>query len=67
MWNAAYENMNKIIMFQAKYYNERPAMVEFTVGDIILLNTVNLKLKGVSGKLRKEFIGPFRVTERISI
>ena len=40
-------------------------MISYEVGDLVLLNTVNLKSKGISGKLRKKFIGPFRIIERI--
>lgn len=44
---------------RGKYYNERHIMIEFQVGDFVLSNTLNLRLKGVSGKLRKKFIGHF--------
>ena len=37
------------------------------MGNIVLLNTVSLKLKRVSGKLTKNFIGPFRIVEIIGI
>ena len=65
VWGAAYENINKVVSLQARYYNQRHKMIEFRVRDLILLNTVNLGLKGVSGKLRKKLIGPFRVMENI--
>ena len=65
IWNVAYQNMKKAIDLQARYYNARHRMINFAVGDLVLLNTVNLRLRGVSGKLRKKFIGPFRVSEKI--
>ena len=40
-------------------------MTDFEVGNLVLLNTVYLRLRGVSGKLRKKFIEPFRVIERM--
>ena len=42
-------------------------MIEFRVGDLVLLGTMNQMLKGVIGKLRKELIGPFRIIEKIGI
>ena len=41
-------------------------MVEFDVGNLVLLNTVNLKLKKGKGKFNRKIIGPFKVEERIS-
>ena len=37
----------------------------YKVGDLVLLSTRNLKLKGTPGKLQKRFVGPFRVIETI--
>ena len=37
----------------------------YTVGDLVLLSTQNLKLKGTPGKLEKRFVGPFWVIETI--
>ena len=37
----------------------------FQVGDLVLLSTRNLKMKGIPTKLQKRFVGPFRVTETI--
>ena len=59
--------MKKATELQAKYYNERHRMIGVQVGDVVLLNTVNLWPKGVSGKLRKKYIGSFRITNRIGI
>ena len=37
----------------------------YKVGDLVLLSTRNLKMKGTPGKLQKRFVGPFRVSETI--
>ena len=41
-------------------------MINYEVGDLILLNAMNLRLKGVSGKLRKKFIGPLELLNRLA-
>ena len=63
--DVAHESMNKGITLQANHYDERHKTIDVEMGNLILLNTVNLRLKGMSGKLRKKVIGPFGVTERI--
>ena len=65
MWDIAHGNMQKAVALQGKYYNERHKTIDVEMGNLVLLNTVNLRLKGMSGKLRKKVIGPFGVTERI--
>ena len=35
------------------------------MGDLVLLSTRNLKMKGIPGKLQKRFVGPFKVIETI--
>ena len=52
---------------QARYYKEHHKMVEFNVGDSLLLNTVNLKLKNEKIKFKRKFIGAFRVEECIGL
>ena len=39
--------------------------ITFKVGDMVLLSTRNLKMKGIPGKLQKRFVGPFQVIETI--
>ena len=67
VWGAAYETRKKAINLQEKYYNENHKMIEFRVRGLVLLNTVNLRLKGVSVKLRKKLIGSFRSIEKIGM
>ena len=50
---------------QAKYYNKKHRDIEFDVGELVLLSTRNLKMKGIPEKLKKRFVGPFKIEERI--
>ena len=50
---------------QAKYYDKKHRDVGYKVGDLVMLSTHNLKMKGVPSKLQKRFVGPFRVLETI--
>ena len=59
-WKLARENLDKSVRLQAKYYDKKHRDVGYGVGDLVLLSTRNLKLKGTPGKLQKRFVGPFR-------
>ena len=50
---------------QAKYYNKKHRDIEFDTGELVLLSMRNLKMKGIPEKLKKRFLGPFRIEERI--
>ena len=39
--------------------------MKYSVGDRVLLSTKHLALKGVSGKLKPRFVGPFRVVQLV--
>ena len=64
-WKMARENMDRSVRLQAKYYDKKHRNVGYKVGDLVLLSTRNLKLKGTPGKLQKRFVGPFWVIETI--
>ena len=64
-WKLARENLDRSVRLQAKYYDKKHRDVGYKVGDLVLLSTRNLKLKGTPGKLQKRFVGPFRVIETI--
>ena len=40
-------------------------VVRYSVGDRVLLSTKHLALKGVSGKLKPRYVGPFRVVQLV--
>ena len=64
-WKLARQNLDRSVRQQAKYYDAKHRDVGFKVGDLVLLSTRNLKMKGTPSKLQKRFVGPFRVTETI--
>ena len=39
--------------------------LDFGVGDLVLLSTKHLELKGVKGKLKPRFVGPFTVQKLV--
>jgi hypothetical protein len=51
---------------QKHFYDGKHRQVSFRVGDMVLLSSKNLKLKGVkSPKLQPKWVGPFEVIQRI--
>ena len=64
-WRLAKENLEPSVRLQAKYYDAKHRDVGYKVGDLVLLSTRNLKMKGIPSKLQKRFVGPFRVIEAI--
>ena len=64
-WELARQNLKKSVDLQAKYYNKKHRDIEFDVGELVLLSTRNLKMKGIPEKLKKRFVGPFKVGQQI--
>ena len=64
-WELAKENLQRSVGLQKKYYDRRHKDVAYKVGDLVLLSTRNLKMKGIPGKLQRRFVGPFQVIETI--
>ena len=64
-WELAKENLQRAVGLQQKYYNRKHRDVQFAVGDLVLLSTRNLKMRGIPDKLKKRFMGPFKIQERI--
>ena len=62
-WGLARETLQRSVGLQQKYYDHRHRDVRYKVGDLVLLSTRNIKMKGIPGKLQQRFVGPFRVTE----
>ena len=60
-WELARENLKKSVDLQAKYYNKKHRDIEFGVGELVLLSTRNLKMKGIPEKLKKRFVGPSKL------
>ena len=64
-WELAKSNLQRSVALQQKYYDQRHRDVHYEVGDLVLLSTRNLKMKGTPVKLQRRFVGPFRVIETI--
>jgi transposase InsO family protein len=50
---------------QAKHYNKRHEPMQFRKGQLVALSTRNLRLKSPSRKLAPNFIGPFRMLDKV--
>ena len=64
-WNLARENLQRSVGLQQKYYDQKHRDVHYNVGDLVLLSTRNLKMKGAPAKLQRRFVGPFKIIEII--
>ena len=64
-WELAKENLKRLVDLQAKYYNKKHRDIDFNVGELVLLSTWNLRMKRIPEKLKKRFVGPFKVEQQI--
>ena len=65
VWELARDNLKRSVNLQSKYYDKKHKRIEFNEGEMVLLSTRNLRMKGIPGKLEKRFVGPFRIEQRI--
>ena len=65
VWRSARAQMEKAVVAQKKYYDQKHRDIQFAVGDTVLLSTQNLRLKGIPHKLQRKFCGPYKILERI--
>ena len=65
VWNHAKKKLMQFVQTQANYYNKKHREVEHNVGDLVLLSSKSLSFKGVPTKLKKKFLGPFEIVEKI--
>ena len=65
VWRSARAQMEKAVVAQKKYYDQKHRDVQFAVGDTVLLSTQNLRLKGIPHKLQRKFCGPYKILEKI--
>ena len=65
VWQKAKENVRRAQTQQEQWYNARHKPESFVEGSYVLLSTQNLRMKGIPSKLRKRFVGPFKVTQCI--
>ena len=64
-WELARENLERSVGLKQKYYDRKHRNIHYKVGDLVLLSTRNLKMKGTPEKLQRKFVGPFQITEVI--
>ena len=65
VWRRAQVQMDKAVAMQQSYYNKKHRDIQFGVGDLVLLSTQNLRLKGIPHKLQRKFCGPYKILEKI--
>ena len=56
-WELARENLKRSVSLQQKYYDNRHRDVKYKVGDLVLLSTRNLKMKGTQGSFSGDLWG----------
>ena len=64
-WDHAKRNLLQSVQKQQQYYNQRHRMVEYKVGDLLLLSSKNLSFKNIPSNLQRKFVGPFEVIEKV--
>ena len=57
--------MKKVVAIQKSYYNKKHRDIQFSVGDLVLLSTQSLRLKGIPHKLQQKFCSPYKILECI--
>ena len=60
-WEIAKENLQKVVSLQEIPCDREYRDVQYAVGDLVLLSNWNLKMKGIPDKLKKCFMGPFKI------
>ena len=64
-WDHAKRNLLRSVQKQQQYYNQRHRMVEYKVGDLLLLSSKNLSLKNIPAKLQRKSVGPIEVIKKV--
>ena len=59
-WELAKENLQRSVGLQQKYYDKKHRDVHYKVGDLVLLSTRNLKMKGIQENCRNDLWDPLR-------
>ena len=53
--------MEKVVAMQKSYYDTKHWDIQFSVRDLVLLSTQNLRLKRILHKLQWKFYSPYTV------
>ena len=59
------KRLNQVVQQRPKWYDTRHKPVPDREGDLVLLSTTNLQVRGTPAKLKCKFVGPFCITECI--
>ena len=51
VWRHTRVQTEKVVAMQKSYYDKKHPDIQFSVGDLVLLSTQNLRLKGIPHKL----------------
>ena len=54
--------MERVVAMEKNYYDKKHRDIQFTVRDLVLPRTQNLKLKGILHKLQQKFCGPCKIS-----
>ena len=63
--NFCAQRLEHTVVQQTKYYNQKHKPIFYSIGDLIILFTKNLKQKRFSKKLFHKFVDPFKVKNKI--
>ena len=64
LYQKAKENVHRANEAYKQHFDKRRRPASFTVGQMVLLSTKHLRMKGTPSKLQRRFVGPFAVEER---
>ena len=64
-YKKAQEHLHTAIEQQKKYYDRRHRAASYRAGEMVLLSTRNLRMRGTPYKLQRRFVGPFKIEECI--
>ena len=60
IWHQARVQMEKAVAIQKTYYDKKHKDILYTVGDLVLLSTQNLNIKGILHKLEWKFCSLYK-------
>ena len=64
VWHQVRVHMEKAVAMQKSFYDKKHWDIQFSVRNLVLLSTQNLRLKGIPHKLQWKFCGPYKIEEK---
>ena len=65
VWRQLQVDTEKVVAIQKSYHDKKHRDVYFFVGNLVLLSTQNLRLKGILHKLQQKFCSLYKIVEKI--